>query len=117
MLMRKRSWLSQWRAGEAGARGHCLCLYAARHSRSGHSGGFSFWLQDRSGGSVDFLDQNLQKFLAAARKRPELAGVNSLFSAAAPQIYVDVDRDKVLKQGVAVADYTRQCRRISAAFF
>ncbi len=70
----------------------------------GNSGGFSFWLQDRSGGSVDFLDQNLQKFLAAARKRPELAGVNSLFSAAAPQIYVDVDRDKVLKQGVAVAD-------------
>ena len=70
----------------------------------GSSGGFSFWLQDRSGGSVDFLDQNLQKFLAAARKRPELAGVGSQFSAAAPQIYADVDRDKVLKQGVAVAD-------------
>jgi HAE1 family hydrophobic/amphiphilic exporter-1 len=70
----------------------------------GNSGGFSFWLQDRSGGSVDFLDQNLQKFLAAARKRPELAGVSSQFSAAAPQIYADVDRDKVLKQGVAVAD-------------
>src|SRR5882724_6631863 len=70
----------------------------------GNSGGFSFWLQDRSGGSVDFLDQNVQKFLAAARKRPELAGVSSQFSAAAPQIYADVDRDKVLKQGVAVAD-------------
>jgi len=70
----------------------------------GNSGGFSLWLQDRSGGSVDFLDQNLQKFLAAARKRPELAGVGSQFSAAAPQIYADVDRDKVLKQGVAVAD-------------
>src|SRR5438128_10737712 len=25
----------------------------------GNSGGFSFWLQDRSGGSVDFLDQNV----------------------------------------------------------
>src|SRR6266850_482063 len=70
----------------------------------GNSGGFSFWIQDRSGGSVEFLDQNLQKFLAAARKRPELAGVGSQFSAAAPQIYADVDRDKVLKQGVAVAD-------------
>ena len=42
----------------------------------GNAGGFSFWLQDRSGGSVEFLDQNLQKFLAAARKRPELAGVD-----------------------------------------
>jgi len=36
----------------------------------GNAGGFSFWLQDRSGGSVEFLDQNLQKFLAACRQRP-----------------------------------------------
>ena len=70
----------------------------------GSSGGFSFWLQDRSGGSIDFLDQKLQKFLEAARKRPELTGVVSPFSASVPQIYADVDRDKVLKQGVAVKD-------------
>ena len=70
----------------------------------GNAGGFSFWLQDRSGGTVEFLDQNLQKFLAACRRRPELAGVTSQFSASVPQIYADVDRDKVLKQGVAVAD-------------
>ncbi|MBS1791895.1 MAG: multidrug efflux RND transporter permease subunit [Acidobacteria bacterium] len=70
----------------------------------GASGGFSFWLQDRSGGSVEFLDQNLQKFLDACRKRPELTGVSSAFSASIPQIYADVDRDKVLKQGVAVGD-------------
>src|SRR6185312_12950330 len=70
----------------------------------GNSGGFSFWLQDRSGGPVELLDQNVQKFLAAARQRPELAGIGSQFSASSPQIFVDVDRDKVLKQGVAVAD-------------
>jgi multidrug efflux pump len=70
----------------------------------GNAGGFSFWLQDRSGGSVEFLDQNLQKFLAACRKRPELAGVASQFSASVPQIYADVDRDKVLKQDVTVGD-------------
>ncbi len=70
----------------------------------GTSGGFSFWLQDRSGATPDFLAANLQKFLDACRKRPELAGVNSLFSAAVPQLYVNVDRDKVLKQGVAVGD-------------
>ncbi|HUK13025.1 MAG TPA: multidrug efflux RND transporter permease subunit [Thermoanaerobaculaceae bacterium] len=70
----------------------------------GTSGGFSFWLQDRSGGTVDFLDRNLQAFLAACRKRPELAGVNSGFSAAVPQVFADVDRDRVLKQGVAVGD-------------
>lgn len=70
----------------------------------GSAGGFSFWLQDRSGGSIDFLDQNLQKFLAACRKRPELVGVSSPFNAAVPQVYADLDRDKVLKQGVAIGD-------------
>lgn len=70
----------------------------------GSAGGFSFWLQDRSGGPVEFLDQNLQKFLEACRKRPELTGVASQFSAAVPQIFADVDRDKVLKQGVAISD-------------
>jgi HAE1 family hydrophobic/amphiphilic exporter-1 len=70
----------------------------------GSAGGFSLWLQDRSGGSVEFLDQNLQAFLAAARKRPELTGVISQFSADVPQVFADVDRDKALKQGVAIAD-------------
>jgi multidrug efflux pump subunit AcrB len=70
----------------------------------GSAGGFSFWLQDRSGGSVDYLDQNLKKFLAAARKRPELSGVNASFATNIPQIYADVDRDKVLKQSVAIGD-------------
>src|SRR3984957_5141757 len=70
----------------------------------GSAGGFSFWLQDRAGGSVDDLDQNLQKFIQAARKRPELTGINSQFSAQTPQIYATVDRDKALKQGVALSD-------------
>src|SRR5664280_1039381 len=70
----------------------------------GASGGFSLWLQDRTGGTVEFLNDNLQKFLEAARKRPEIANVNSTFRAAVPQVFVDVDRDKALKQGVPVAD-------------
>jgi len=70
----------------------------------GNAGGFSMWLQDRSGGTLEFLDQNVKKFLAAARERPELASVNSSFSASVPQIYIDVDRDKALRQGVAVGD-------------
>src|SRR5678815_2037631 len=70
----------------------------------GSAGGFSLWIQDRSGGSVEFLDQNVKTFLAAAHKRPELAGVITQFSADVPQIFADVDRDKALKQGVAIAD-------------
>ena len=66
----------------------------------GTGGGFSFMLQDRSGGGVGYLEQNLAKFLDAARKRPELTRVFSAFRAGVPQIYADVDRDKSLKQGV-----------------
>ena len=70
----------------------------------GVSNGFSLWLQDRSGGDPEYLDRNLKAFLAAARKRPELAGVTSLFNTGTPQILAEVDRDKALKQGVAVGD-------------
>ena len=70
----------------------------------GAAGGFSLWLQDRTGGSVDYLNENLQKFLEEAKKRPEIGTVNSTFRAAVPQTFVDVDRDKALKQGVPVAD-------------
>ncbi len=73
----------------------------------GTAGGFSLWLQDRSGNTPAFLEENLQKFLAAARERPELANVNSTFRAAVPQVYVDVDRDKALKQGVSVDEVYR----------
>jgi HAE1 family hydrophobic/amphiphilic exporter-1 len=70
----------------------------------GSQGGFSLWLQDRGGGSIANLDAELQKFLAAARARPELAGVTSPFSANVPQVFADVDREKTLRQGVALGD-------------
>ncbi|AMY08588.1 Efflux pump membrane transporter BepG [Luteitalea pratensis] len=70
----------------------------------GSQGGFSLWLQDRGGTSIPEVDQQLQRFLVAARKRPELAGVTSPFSASVPQVFADVDREKVLRQGVALGD-------------
>jgi hydrophobic/amphiphilic exporter-1 (mainly G- bacteria), HAE1 family len=68
----------------------------------GNSGGFSAWIQDRSGGDVPFLAANLEKFVAAARKRPEVGTINTVFRPSVPQVYADVDRDKVIKQGVNV---------------
>src|SRR5438132_184326 len=66
----------------------------------GYAGGFSMWIQDRSGADVPFLEKHLNEFMAAARKRPEVASINTVWRASVPQIYADVDRDKVLKQGV-----------------
>ena len=65
----------------------------------GTAGGFTFILEDRSGGDIQFLAKNLNIFLEAARKRPEIASVTTTFLPDVPQEYVDVDRDKVLKQG------------------
>jgi HAE1 family hydrophobic/amphiphilic exporter-1 len=68
------------------------------------TGGFSLMLQDRGGQSVEYLAGNVAKFLAEAKKRPELAGVRPNFSPAVPQVFADVDRDKALKEGVPIAD-------------
>jgi hydrophobic/amphiphilic exporter-1 (mainly G- bacteria), HAE1 family len=66
----------------------------------GTAGGFTFMLQDRAGVSVDQLYDNLEKLMQAARKRPEIASLVSTFRPSVPQLFVDVDQDRVLKQGV-----------------
>jgi hydrophobic/amphiphilic exporter-1 (mainly G- bacteria), HAE1 family len=66
----------------------------------GTAGGFTFMLQDRSGGTVEQLYDNLEKLTQAARKRPEIASVISTFRPSVPQLFVDVDQDRVLKQGL-----------------
>jgi hydrophobic/amphiphilic exporter-1 (mainly G- bacteria), HAE1 family len=70
----------------------------------GTAGGVTFVLEDRAGKDVQFLTNNLNKFLAAARKRPELAQVSTTFIPSVPQEFINVDRSKVLKQGVALTD-------------
>jgi len=70
----------------------------------GASGGFTFMLEDRAGKDPQFLSQNLEKFLAAARKRPELATVYTTALPTVPQVYVDVDRPRVIAQSVQLSD-------------
>ena len=70
----------------------------------GTSGGVTFVLEDRAGKDVQFLSNNLNKFLASARKRPELASVFTTFIPSVPQKFINVDKDKVLKQGVNLTD-------------
>jgi hydrophobic/amphiphilic exporter-1 (mainly G- bacteria), HAE1 family len=70
----------------------------------GTSGGFSFVLEDRSGGTTEFLAANEQAFIAAANKRPELTGVMTTALLSVPQVGVTVDRAKILTQQVALGD-------------
>src|SRR5579859_7005556 len=83
----------------------------------GTSGGFTFALEDRAGLDVSFLATNLQTFLTAARKRPEIAGLNTTFLASVPQQFVNVDRDKVIKQGVAVNDVYKTLQAFMGGLF
>jgi hydrophobic/amphiphilic exporter-1 (mainly G- bacteria), HAE1 family len=71
----------------------------------GSGSGFTIMLQDRSGNpDPRFLADNVDKFLAAARKRPEIGAARTTFRASVPQIFANIDRDKVTKLGVPVTD-------------
>jgi HAE1 family hydrophobic/amphiphilic exporter-1 len=83
----------------------------------GTSGGFTFILEDRSGGSIQFLANNVSTFLEAARKRPEIASLSTTFLPSVPQKFVAVDRDKVLKQGVNLSDVYRTVQAFMGGYF
>jgi len=83
----------------------------------GTSGGVTFVLEDRSGKDVGFLADHVSRFLAAARKRPELASVNTTFLPRVPQQFITVDRDKVLKQGVDIKDVYRTIQAFMGGSF
>jgi HAE1 family hydrophobic/amphiphilic exporter-1 len=70
----------------------------------GTSGGVTMILEDRSGRDIAFLAENTQKFMEAARKRPEISRIDTTFIPEVPQVFAKVDLDKVLKQGVNLSD-------------
>jgi HAE1 family hydrophobic/amphiphilic exporter-1 len=83
----------------------------------GTSGGFSFMVQDRAGRSVDYLARHVDRFLEAARRRPELTRVHSSLIASVPQVYANVDRDKVLKQEVDLDEVYRTLNAFMGTLF
>jgi HAE1 family hydrophobic/amphiphilic exporter-1 len=70
----------------------------------GTTGGFEFMLEDREDRGVEALAQISNQFLAAARKRPELAGLYTPFSANVPQLRFDLDRTKARTLEVPVSN-------------
>jgi HAE1 family hydrophobic/amphiphilic exporter-1 len=83
----------------------------------GTAGGFTFVLEDRAGKDIPFLAENLGKFMDAARKRPELAQLSTTFLPIVPQVYVDVDRDKVLKQGMDIGAVYQTLQTFMGGYF
>jgi HAE1 family hydrophobic/amphiphilic exporter-1 len=68
------------------------------------TGGFDFMIEDREGKGVEATAAVVERFLEGARKRPELAGVFTTFSAKVPQLRFDIDRLKARRLDVPVSD-------------
>lgn len=77
-----------------------ICFNPPPINGIGSTGGLQFELQDKSGGTVEELAQAAGDYIAELNKRPELMNIFTTFSANVPQLYVDIDRDKVRKLGI-----------------
>jgi HAE1 family hydrophobic/amphiphilic exporter-1 len=83
----------------------------------GTAGGVTMILEDRAGRDIGFLSENVNKFLDAARKRPELASVRTTFLPTVPQVFINVDRDKVLKQGIDIGQVYQTLQTFMGGYF
>ena len=83
----------------------------------GNAGGFTFVLEDRSGKDIQFLANNLNTFLTAVHKRPEIGLAATTLIPAVPQQFVHVDRDKVLKQSVSISDVYKTIQVFMGGYF
>ena len=70
----------------------------------GTSGGFEYQLLDLQGGDPADLAGVARGLIFAANQDPLLAGVFTTYSASTPQLYLDIDRDKVQTLGIGLAD-------------
>ena len=70
----------------------------------GSSGGFEMQLEARGEATFDNLVQAADTLMYYASKSKELAGLSSSLQSEIPQLYFDVDRDKVKMLGVPLAD-------------
>jgi multidrug efflux pump len=70
----------------------------------GTVGGFKMELEDRAGLGEGELYQATQALLGKVYQTPQLAGAFSGYQINVPQLYVDVDREKVKKEGISLTD-------------
>lgn len=66
------------------------------------TGGLEGYLQNRGTGDVHAFAEEVQRFLDAAKERPELASVSTTFRANVPQVFLDLDREKAKALGLPI---------------
>ncbi|MBI3897367.1 MAG: multidrug efflux RND transporter permease subunit [Gammaproteobacteria bacterium] len=70
----------------------------------GTAGGFELYLQNRGEGGPQRTAEVMGQFLQKANTDPLLGGVQTLWRAQVPQLYVDVDREKAASLGVPLGE-------------
>lgn len=68
----------------------------------GNASGFTLQLQDLSGNTPQYLSQQAQAFIAAARQRPEIGSIFTLYRSDVPQKSIQIDKNKVEKLGLTL---------------
>lgn len=68
------------------------------------TGGLEGYIQNRGSGGSAALEAQTQKFIEAAKKRPELSSVSTTFSAEVPQYSMEVDEIKAQAMGVSLTE-------------
>ncbi len=68
----------------------------------GNAGGFEFYIQNKGAGGTADLAKVMDEFIQKANSDPRLAGVQTLWRPATPQLYVDVDRERARAMGVNI---------------
>tara|TARA_R110002153_G_scaffold270890_2_gene437678 strand:+ start:23858 stop:27025 length:3168 start_codon:yes stop_codon:yes gene_type:complete len=70
----------------------------------GNGGGFKMMIEDRAGRGLPVLEQSMWQLAGAANQAPATQSVFSLFETNTPQLYVDIDRERVERLGVPVSE-------------
>lgn len=70
----------------------------------GTTGGFSFVVEDTTGTYPERLETAVNDLCAAARQNPAIGSAYSTFRAQVPQVFLNIDREKALKLGIAISD-------------
>ena len=70
----------------------------------GVAGGFQMQVQDRGGAGLEALAQVVGEMLHDGEAQSGLASLNSTFRAGVPQLYADIDREKVKSLDIQLSD-------------
>jgi HAE1 family hydrophobic/amphiphilic exporter-1 len=97
--------------------GLCIVFSLPAIDGVGSASGFDLRIQDRSGIGREAIGEVVRDIVAHGNAHPALTGVNSAYRAAVPQLFADVDREKVKKLGVPLQDvFSTLSGYLSAAY-